>query len=153
MLQLGCALRSSHLRLMAPSATLQARIKQFESLDSAQRASQLPNRDRPRPSYPPVRGFQTTHTSSAPSSSVDLLSDSIASDASSYAAIKPTVPYEPRKPRIKSQSPSPSPPSLECNTSLIDLKDWVLEDGPALGTLSPRKVGGANGWSVSDRHS
>ncbi|THH10286.1 hypothetical protein EW145_g1441 [Phellinidium pouzarii] len=73
------------------------------------------------------------------------MDEPISPTAALYTVIKPSVPYAPRKPRIK--SPSPSPPNLGCNTSLIDLKDWVVEDGPAskLRPLQPTENG--NGMS------
>ncbi|KAG5636823.1 hypothetical protein H0H81_006739 [Sphagnurus paluster] len=39
-------------------------------------------------------------------------------------------PYAPRK-RPPPASPSPSPPNLGRKTSLIDLKDWIVDDGPS----------------------
>ncbi|KAL5490188.1 hypothetical protein ACEPAI_5021 [Sanghuangporus weigelae] len=116
---------------MAPTSTLQDRIKQFEAMNGAAirpLQSKAALKDRTRPSYPPVprRQLHSKATGSAVSPSLDLLSDPISSTAASYTVIKPLVPYVPRKPRIK--SPSPSPPNLGCNTSLIDLMDSKLDE-------------------------
>ncbi|KLO10402.1 hypothetical protein SCHPADRAFT_856598 [Schizopora paradoxa] len=114
---------------MAPSSTLQARIKQFESMNSSHSSVELVQ-------YPPARSFHpvapvlTGASSVSSSSSPDLLGEPVSPTAASYTIIKPTiqVPYVARKPRTK--SPSPSPPNLGLKTSLIDLKDWVVEDNP-----------------------
>ena len=118
-------------------STLQDRIKQFEAMNGAavrpfQSKAALNNKDSttssPRPSYPPVPRGQLQSKPAFPpvAPPVDLLSDPISPAASSYTVIKPTVPYVPRKPRAKSSSPSP--PNLECNTSLIDLIDSKLDE-------------------------
>ncbi|KAI5124309.1 hypothetical protein M0805_008917 [Coniferiporia weirii] len=133
---------------MAPSATLQDRIKQFEALDGVGGTSKFPNRERPRPSYPPGRGYQAAFMSSVTSSSSsDPLSEPISPTAASYTVIKPSVPYVPRKARIK--SPSPSPPNLGCNTSLIDLKEWVVEDGPPSRVPSSQAIGDRISHSIA----
>lgn len=130
---------------MSPSNALKDRIKQFEALDGAAGLSRPPkafSRDRPnpRPGYPPT--LTRTPSTSTSSTYSNLLEDPISPTASSYTIIKPTVPYVPRKPRVK--SPSPSPPNLDCNTSLIDLKEWIVEDSPKSAGQSFRND--ANGF-------
>lgn len=116
---------------MAPSNALQDRIRQFEAHDSGTGLSRPPkplSRDHPnsRPSYPPA--IARIPTSNNTNTYSNFLEDPISPTAASYTIIKPSVPYVPRKPRVK--SPSPSPPNLDCNTSLIDLKEWVVEENP-----------------------
>lgn len=120
---------SSSLR-MAPSTALQARIRQFESLDNA-RVVKASGQE--RPSYPPLREIQRavsngTGGSASSSQSSDPMGEPVSPTASSYSIIAPSVPYVPRK-SVK-KSPSPSPPNLGLKTSLIDLREWVVEDGP-----------------------
>ncbi|KAG2362511.1 hypothetical protein BDR07DRAFT_1451117 [Suillus spraguei] len=43
-------------------------------------------------------------------------------------SLQPIAPFTP--PKSLSRSPSPSPPNLGRRTSLIDLKDWIVDDGP-----------------------
>ena len=106
---------------MAPSAALQARIKQFESLSPK-------HSDADATAYPPRRNAhaQAKQPPDNPSPP-DIIGEPVSPTASQFSIIQVSVPYVPRKPRVK--SPSPSPPNLGCNTSLIDLKDWVVEDG------------------------
>lgn len=114
---------------MAPPSSLQERIRQFEAMNGGAGVQPTPKRDRPRPSYPPVPRVQASFINSEASSPMpDLLGEPISPTTASYTVIKPTLPYVPRKPRIK--SPSPSPPNLGCNTSLIDLKDSTFDDRP-----------------------
>ncbi|KAG1754349.1 hypothetical protein EDB19DRAFT_1968762 [Suillus lakei] len=96
-----------------PSAALQSRIKAFEAL-----ADQRPSQTTAKPSakYPP--------------SSTNLLESPISPTSDSFQPIAPFTP-----PKSLSRSPSPSPPNLGRRTSLIDLKDWVVDDGPN-GALS-----------------
>ncbi|KAF5373848.1 hypothetical protein D9758_000805 [Tetrapyrgos nigripes] len=61
-----------------------------------------------------VKAFESLAGSSAPSQMHDLLDHSAQN-----------LPYAPRQ----RKSPSPSPPTLGLKTSLIDLKDWVVDDG------------------------
>ncbi len=56
----------------------------------------------------------------------DLLETPISPTATSISPILPSP--TPRK--SMPPSPSPSPPNLGRKTSLIDLKDWVVDDGP-----------------------
>ncbi|KAH8117209.1 hypothetical protein DFH11DRAFT_1573743 [Phellopilus nigrolimitatus] len=131
---------------MAPSTTFKDRIKQFEVSDDV-RSSESPNRA-PRPSHLPARGYQAAFASAVASNCFnDPMGEPISPTAASYTIIKPTVPYVPRKPRIK--SPSPSPPNLGCKTSLIDLKDWVVEDGPSTKMSSSQATVNGNGFSKS----
>ncbi|KII89179.1 hypothetical protein PLICRDRAFT_91601 [Plicaturopsis crispa FD-325 SS-3] len=93
---------------MMPSTSLQSRISAFEVLGGP---STLPSAS--------SRG-----NSSKPS--INLLDSPISPSASSFFPIQPYTP-----PKASSRSPSPSPPNLGRKTSLIDLKDWVVDDGPA----------------------
>ena len=120
---------------MPPMSALQDRIRQFESLNHGAGRPLYTNGStavRSRPSYPPVSARVNTATftgsSASSSASSDLLGEPISPTASSYTVIKPNVPYVPRKPRVKQASPSP--PSTSSNQSLIDLKDWIVTDGP-----------------------
>lgn len=113
---------------MAPSAALQARIRQFEGLDNN---SSTKFADYDRSAYPPRRNPQPqdrVQANTTVSPPPDILGEPLSPTASQFSIIQASVPYIPRKPRVK--SPSPSPPNLGCNTSLIDLKDWVVEDAP-----------------------
>ncbi|KAL0946535.1 hypothetical protein HGRIS_012743 [Hohenbuehelia grisea] len=56
----------------------------------------------------------------------NLLETPLSPSASTLAPILPQI-TPPRPPR----SPSPSPPNLGRKTSLIDLKDWIVDDGPS----------------------
>src|SRR6202022_2822500 len=47
-------------------------------------------------------------------------------EADSFSPIAPFTP-----PHSISGSPSPSPPNLGRKTSLLDLRDWVVDDGPS----------------------
>ncbi|RDX56361.1 hypothetical protein OH76DRAFT_1336719 [Lentinus brumalis] len=58
----------------------------------------------------------------------DLLETPISPAATSISAMVPSTPSTPLK--SMPPSPSPSPPNLGRKTSLIDLKDWVVDDGP-----------------------
>ncbi|KAJ7583028.1 hypothetical protein C8J56DRAFT_792336 [Mycena floridula] len=55
------------------------------------------------------------------------------------------------QPQSLSRSPSPSPPNLGRKTSLIDLKDWIVDDGspPQLNGFRPKPVP-INGRKRSD---
>lgn len=118
---------------MSPASALQDRINQFESLNHGAGRPVYSNGNaagRSRPSYPPVSARATTTftgSSASSSNSSDLLGEPISPSASSFTVIKPNVPYVPRKPRTKQ---SPPPPSTSENHSLIDLKDWIVTDGP-----------------------
>jgi hypothetical protein len=108
---------------MAQPATVQDRIRKFEMLDGA--------RGLRRPSYPPAPRVmcRTVLTATTPPThTMNPMEEPIPPSAARCTIMKPTVPYVPRKPRIK--SPSPSPPNLGCTTSIIDLKDWIVDDGP-----------------------
>ena len=58
----------------------------------------------------------------------DLLETPISPTATSISPMVPSTPSTPLK--SMPPSPSPSPPNLGRKTSLIDLKDWVVDDGP-----------------------
>lgn len=105
---------------MAPSSVIQSRIQQFESLDPSRSAisgpDRFPSTRKQAPTYPPV----SAGASSNP------LEEPISPTASSFSTMKPAVPYAPRQ--VRQKSVSPSPPNLGCKTSLVDLKDWVVDD-------------------------
>ncbi|KIL69839.1 hypothetical protein M378DRAFT_97897 [Amanita muscaria Koide BX008] len=94
-----------------PSATLQAKIARFESRIS-----------------PPTMLDLSSNRSSDGSES--LLETPIS--PTTAMALPPAVQFTPLKaqkpPTPRQLSPSPSPPNLGRKTSLIDLKDWVVED-------------------------
>jgi len=91
-----------------PSTAIQSRIHAFESL--ALNGS----------NYPP----STSRIN--PQGSSSLLEEPISPTAKSFSPIVPSAPL-----RSFPHSPSPSPPNLGRKTSLIDLGDWVVDDGPA----------------------
>ena len=88
-----------------PSTTIQSRISAFESLATA-------------PKSPP----SSKHVSS---SSPDSYTDIFETPVSPVM----TIPLKPVA-IVTRPSPSPSPPNLGRKTSLIDLRDWVVDDGP-----------------------
>ncbi|KAF9469256.1 hypothetical protein BDZ94DRAFT_1303749 [Collybia nuda] len=92
-----------------PSTALQSRISAFESLAS-------------------------------PPSSLSSSPSSIRKNVQNTSNNNPTPLSPPMTPRPStSASPSPSPPNLGRKTSLIDLKDWIVDDG-----LSPSRPNGLN---------
>ncbi|KAF8350620.1 hypothetical protein F5887DRAFT_1126325 [Amanita rubescens] len=91
------------------SATVQAKIAAFESLAGLS-------------SSPSSTVFLPAKRSQ--NSSENLLETPISPTTAS--ALPPVVQFAPRKP--SKPSPSPSPPNLGRKTSLIDLRDWVVED-------------------------
>lgn len=97
-----------------PSAALQSRIKAFESL-----ADQRPSQTTSKPSFVVLKAKYP------PSSNTNLLESPISPTSDS---LQPIAPFTP--PKSLSRSPSPSPPNLGRRTSLIDLKDWIVDDGP-----------------------
>ncbi|TCD67281.1 hypothetical protein EIP91_000303 [Steccherinum ochraceum] len=76
----------------------------------------------------------STKTSPKPGSSFspppNLLDAPISPSASIILPISSAAPSPKPKPIQYTRSPSPSPPILGRKTSLIDLKDWELDDGP-----------------------
>ncbi|KAJ3515087.1 hypothetical protein NLJ89_g1984 [Agrocybe chaxingu] len=86
-----------------PSSTVQARISNFESLSVN------------RPSSSPPSSSKTP---------ADILETPLSPTTASR--LQPVAPFTNTRP-----SPSPSPPNLGRKTSLIDLKDWVVDDGPS----------------------
>jgi hypothetical protein len=89
-----------------PSTSLQSRISAFETLSGPSTSS-------------------TSHSQFAKSPLVQvnsLLETPLSPSISSLPAITPL--------RVVSRSPSPSPPNLGRKTSLIDLKDRIVDDGP-----------------------
>ena len=90
-----------------PSASLQSRIQAFEALSSSSSA--------------------TMTTTKHVDDTSNLLESPISPTASTFHPIAPLVaPISSNG----SRSPSPSTPSLVSQASLIDLKDWIVEDGP-----------------------
>ncbi|KZT27313.1 hypothetical protein NEOLEDRAFT_1130839 [Neolentinus lepideus HHB14362 ss-1] len=94
---------------MAPSTALQSRINAFESLGGPSSISTVKSTQRSR--------------SRSPSNPLDK---PISPTATTIQPITPS-----RSPKPATVSPSPSPPNLGRKTSLIDLKEWVVDDGPA----------------------
>ena len=84
---------------------IHARIHAFESLS--------------KPTSPPKSSVK---------SSPNLLDTPNSPSSKSYRPIAPATNYATYK-KAEKRSPSPSPPILGRKTSLIDLKDWVLDDG------------------------
>ncbi|KAG6376265.1 hypothetical protein JVT61DRAFT_2241 [Boletus reticuloceps] len=116
-----------------PSASLQSRIQAFEALSSS--SSQR---------------MSTTAPSLANTNSSNLLESPISPTASLLHPISPFV-----APASSNKSRSPSP-SLVSQTSLIDLKDWIVEDGPveppsALRHTRTVGIGRLNGIRESSR--
>ncbi|KAG1778470.1 hypothetical protein EV702DRAFT_154270 [Suillus placidus] len=108
-----------------PSAALQSRIKAFEAL-----ADQRPSQTTTKPSFVVLKAKY-------PPSSTNLLESPISPTSNSFHPIAPFTP-----PKSLSRSPSPSPPNLGRRTSLIDLKDWIVDDGP---NGAPSGVSHSNG--------
>ncbi|KAI0707740.1 hypothetical protein C8Q76DRAFT_746093 [Earliella scabrosa] len=78
-----------------------------------------------------IHAFETMQASNGtvvPRSPPDLLETPISPTATNISPILPSSPSTPL--RSMPPSPSPSPPNLGRKTSLIDLKDWVVDDGP-----------------------
>ncbi|KAI0723830.1 hypothetical protein C8T65DRAFT_627554 [Cerioporus squamosus] len=79
-----------------------------------------------------IHAFETMQASGATvvvsRSPPDLLETPISPTATSISPMVPSTPSTPL--RSMPPSPSPSPPNLGTKTSLIDLKDWVVDDGP-----------------------
>ncbi|KAH9952148.1 hypothetical protein B0H21DRAFT_15981 [Amylocystis lapponica] len=105
--------------MMMPPTSLQARINAFEALNAQNNVSRSPPNLLERPISPAV---------------------------TSFSPIIPSNPSTPVK-SPSSRSPSPSPPNLGRKTSLLDLKDWVLDDGPVLSAPRPTLTGHVNGTS------
>ncbi|GLB34768.1 hypothetical protein LshimejAT787_0203330 [Lyophyllum shimeji] len=100
-----------------PSAALQSRISAFEAVATPSSPPTFPSRSLPRKPQSAGRAFEPP--------------------------VQP--PYTPRK--STPASPSPSPPNLGRKTSLIDLKDWIVDDGPSSPQTNGSKLhsGIANG--------
>ncbi|KAL6298595.1 hypothetical protein BKA93DRAFT_820299 [Sparassis latifolia] len=77
---------------------------------------------------------RTTRAASPP----NILERPISPAVTSFSPIIPSsassTPSKPRQHNFVSCSPSPSPPNLGRRTSLIDLKEWVVDDGPSTHT-------------------
>lgn len=89
-----------------------------------------------------LASMKPAHTSafkSAPS----LLDTPLSPTSGTYFPIAPSPPSSSNK--SLSRSPSPSPPILGRKTSLIDLKDWVVEDGPRPYVPRQKKPSSPNG--------
>ncbi|TFK76271.1 hypothetical protein BDN72DRAFT_891353 [Pluteus cervinus] len=111
-----------------PSTTLQSRISAFESIAQASSLSQTsPTRASSR--LPPKSPHNNAQLQSPISPTI-------------VALLPPKLPFSPPK----SMPMSPSPPDLGRKTSLIDLKDWVVD--VAASNLSPNGYAmGHNGSS------
>jgi len=104
-----------------PSASLQSRIKAFEALAVSQSPSSPPTKSATISSSPPA--------SRRPRQGANNLLDSPHSP--SVNTLQPIAPF----PAAISYSGSSSPSPTVCRkTSLIDLRDWVVEDGPFGGS-------------------
>ncbi|KAF9227784.1 hypothetical protein BS17DRAFT_746573 [Gyrodon lividus] len=105
-----------------PSVSLQSRIQAFEALSAPSSSSSA--------TIPiiPTSSSTTTSKLNNGTTSANLLETPISPTASTF---HPIVPFAALAPL--SRSPSPSPPNLGRKTSLIDLKDWIVEDGPVDG--------------------
>ncbi|KAF8163402.1 hypothetical protein B0H34DRAFT_856898 [Crassisporium funariophilum] len=90
-----------------PSTTLQKRISAFESIAA--------------PSLRPASNHPAT-PHSAQKSALDILETPLS--PTTAASLQPVAAFT-------RPSPSPSPPNLGRKTSLIDLHDWVVDDGPS----------------------
>lgn len=107
-------LASELVTSVMPSASLQSRIRAFEALSSP----------------PPATMSTPALLLSAPTAdnrTSSLLESPISPTASTF---HPIAPFVAPASSSRSRSPSPSTPSLASQTSLIDLKDWIVEDGP-----------------------
>ncbi|KAK7693939.1 hypothetical protein QCA50_003513 [Cerrena zonata] len=70
----------------------------------------------------------TSSSKQSSKSSPNLLDTPNSPSSKAYRPIAPATTYATYK-KAEKRSPSPSPPILGRKTSLIDLKDWVLDDG------------------------
>ncbi|KAG9318605.1 hypothetical protein JVU11DRAFT_698 [Chiua virens] len=109
-----------------PSASVQSTIQAFETLSSSSSATAT---NTTSSQSTPVPG-------SRPSSSTPNLLESPLSPSAN--AFHPISPFVVPNPSARSRSPSPSTPGLTGKTSLIDLKDWIVEDGPVERPASSR---------------
>ena len=98
-----------------PSASLQSRIQAFEALSCSSSKTMS----------------TTTPSLSAPTADNHTLSNLLESPISPTAStFHPIAPFVAPASSNRSRSPSPSTLSLISRASLIDLKDWIVEDGP-----------------------
>ncbi|KAF8623526.1 hypothetical protein AX15_006302 [Amanita polypyramis BW_CC] len=101
------------------SATVQAKIAAFESLAG-------PSAVAPQSSLPTSMVF--LHANHSQEDSESLLETPISPTTAN--ALPPVVQFPPANSNLPPMSsPPPSPPNLTRKTSLIDLRDWVVEDG------------------------
>lgn len=110
-----------------PSVSLQQRIQAFENL---------------------AAGSPRQNGAYHPPDSPSILEEPISPHASSFTTIVPFTP-----PHSLPGSPSSSsPPDLGRKTSLIDMKDWVVADGPS---PQPSRQNGkhTNGWPTTSDNS
>ncbi|KAI9065416.1 hypothetical protein FKP32DRAFT_1624132 [Trametes sanguinea] len=89
------------------SSAVKARISAFEAIQASNSTSTVTGSSRSPP---------------------NLLESPISPSATSFPPIAPSPSHTPIRPTAP--SPSPSPPNLGRKTSLIDLKEWVVPDGP-----------------------
>ncbi|KAI6109686.1 hypothetical protein F5141DRAFT_1004166 [Pisolithus sp. B1] len=118
-----------------PSASLQSRIKAFEALTTPS-------------SLPPTSTTVASTSFSAPYKPRHGTPQSSESTTSA-GTLQTIVPLVTPVPPSGSQSQSPT---VYRRVSLIDLKDWVVEDGPFGGSLTPSQTGEAgNSRSTNDQ--
>lgn len=98
-----------------PSASLQSRIQAFEALSSSSSTT-----------MPTTAPSLSTPTADNCTPSSSLLESPISPTANTFHPITPFM----APTSTTSRSSSPSAPSFAGQTSLIDLKDWIVEDGP-----------------------
>jgi hypothetical protein len=111
----------------AVQSRLSSRISAFESLAAASSSS---------PSFSPSAKPPFT---SPPRRGRDTLLETPLSPTTA-AALPPVVAFTPPRPTTKKLSPSPSPPNLGRKTSLIDLKDWVVDDDLTNGHIQSSRT-------------
>lgn len=120
-----------------PSASLQSRIKAFEALTT--------------PSSLPPTSATAASTSFAPPYKPRHGTPQSSESATSAGTLQAIVPLVAPVPSSGSQAQSPT---VCRKVSLIDLKDWVVEDGPFGGSLPPAQTGEAgNAQSINIRES
>ncbi|KAI6028521.1 hypothetical protein F5J12DRAFT_383470 [Pisolithus orientalis] len=117
-----------------PSASLQSRIKAFEALTTTSSLSQAPTTAASTSFATPYKSRLGTTQSSE-------------STATASGTFQTRVPLVASAPSSGSQSQSPT---VCRRVSLIDLKDWVVEDGPFGGSLTSPQTGEAgNNQSIN----
>ncbi|KAG6333577.1 hypothetical protein ID866_5516 [Astraeus odoratus] len=113
-----------------PSASLQSRIKAFEALAGSSSSSSSPPTKPAIADPPSAASRKSRHVGTT-----DLLETPISPSAGTFHPIVPLA---------ATLSSSRRSPSLCRKTSLIDLKDWVVEDGPFSGSSTLRQTPGSS---------